>query len=177
MPCCQAGIPPIARGGQVTDGATGSLLQALLQSSHMYAEAKHAFQKHGVLVEGVAVDVAAMQGQKASAVDGLTKGIEGLFKKNKARKRRVVRCLVSAAVSSSASIPVGQAARPTRHTPWSCTALQVQYVQGWGKLRSATEVEVSAADGTTTTLAAKNIVIATGSEVTPLPGVPVDEHR
>ena len=67
--------------------------------------------------------------------------------------------------------------RPTLHTPWSCTALQVQYVQGWGKLRSANEVEVSAADGTTTTLAAKNIVIATGSEVTPLPGVPVDEHR
>ncbi len=65
--------------------ASGSLLQALLQSSHMYAEAKHAFQKHGVLVDGVAVDVAAMQRQKASAVEGLTKGIEGLFKKNKAR--------------------------------------------------------------------------------------------
>ena len=91
MPCCQAGIPPIACGGQVTDGTTGSLLQALLQSSHMYAEAKHAFQKHGVLVEGVAVDLAAMQRQKASAVDGLTKGIEGLFKKNKARKQRVAR--------------------------------------------------------------------------------------
>lgn len=60
------------------------LLQALLQSSHMYAEAKHAFQKHGVLVDGVAVDVAAMQRQKANAVEGLTKGIEGLFKKNKA---------------------------------------------------------------------------------------------
>ncbi|KAI7835395.1 hypothetical protein COHA_010705 [Chlorella ohadii] len=59
--------------------------KALLQSSHMYAEAKHAFQKHGVLVDGVAVDVAAMQRQKASAVEGLTKGIEGLFKKNKAR--------------------------------------------------------------------------------------------
>jgi dihydrolipoamide dehydrogenase len=110
--------------------------KALLQSSHMYAEAKHAFQKHGVLVEGVTVDVAAMQRQKASAVEGLTKGIEGLFKKNK-----------------------------------------VQYVQGWGKLRSATEVEVSTADGATTTLGAKNIIIATGSEVTPLPGVPVDERR
>ena len=60
-------------------------VQALLQSSHMYAEAKHAFQKHGVLVDGVAVDVAAMQRQKAGAVEGLTKGIEGLFKKNKAR--------------------------------------------------------------------------------------------
>ena len=45
----------------------------------MYAEAKHAFKKHGVLVDGLAVDVAAMQQQKAAAVDGLNKGIEGLF--------------------------------------------------------------------------------------------------
>ena len=65
------------------------LPQALLQSSHMYAEAKHAFQKHGVLVDGVAVDVAAMQRQKGSAVEGLTKGIEGLFKKNKASRAYV----------------------------------------------------------------------------------------
>ena len=50
-------------------------LQALLQSSHMYAEAQHSFSKHGVLVDGVTVDVAAMQQQKGSAVEGLTKGI------------------------------------------------------------------------------------------------------
>ena len=58
-------------------------LQALLQSSHLYAEAKHSFKKHGVVVEGLSVDLDAMQRQKTSAVDGLTKGIEGLFKKNK----------------------------------------------------------------------------------------------
>lgn len=55
--------------------------------------------------------------------------------------------------------------------------LQVEYVRGWGKLKSAGEVEVAAADGSTSMLAAKNIIIATGSEVTPLPGVPVDERR
>ncbi|PSC68781.1 dihydrolipoyl dehydrogenase mitochondrial [Micractinium conductrix] len=49
--------------------------KALLQSSHMYAEAQHSFSKHGVLVDGVTVDVAAMQQQKGSAVEGLTKGI------------------------------------------------------------------------------------------------------
>lgn len=54
---------------------------------------------------------------------------------------------------------------------------QVEYVRGWGQLKSAGEVEVAAADGSTSTLAAKNIIIATGSEVTPLPGVPVDERR
>ena len=50
-------------------------------------------------------------------------------------------------------------------------------MQGWGKLRSATEVEVDTADGGTTVLSTKNVIIATGSEVTPLPGVPVDERR
>lgn len=50
-------------------------------------------------------------------------------------------------------------------------------MQGWGKVKSATEVEVATASGGTTTLATKNIIIATGSEVTPLPGVPVDERR
>lgn len=68
------------------------LLQALLQSSHMYAEAKHSFAKHGVLVDNVSVDVAAMQKQKSSAVEGLTKGIEGLFKKNKVKLCSIFLC-------------------------------------------------------------------------------------
>jgi pyruvate/2-oxoglutarate dehydrogenase complex dihydrolipoamide dehydrogenase (E3) component len=46
----------------------------------MYAEAKHSMKKHGVLVENVSMDIAAMQKQKSAAVDGLTKGIEGLSK-------------------------------------------------------------------------------------------------
>ena len=57
--------------------------QALLHSSHMYEEARHVFAKHGVLVDGVKVDIPAMMKQKDEAVTGLTKGIEGLFKKNK----------------------------------------------------------------------------------------------
>jgi dihydrolipoamide dehydrogenase len=36
---------------------------------------------------------------------------------------------------------------------------------------------VSGLDGSKTSLSAKNILIATGSEVTPLAGVPVDEER
>jgi len=38
-------------------------------------------------------------------------------------------------------------------------------------------VEVALADGSTRTLTAKSIMIATGSEVTPLSGVDVDEER
>ncbi|CAM8929882.1 unnamed protein product [Rhodiola kirilowii] len=57
--------------------------KALLHSSHMYHEAKHAFANHGVKVSSVEVDLPAMLGQKDKAVANLTKGIEGLFKKNK----------------------------------------------------------------------------------------------
>ena len=73
--------------------------------------------------------------QKAKSVDGLTKGIEGLFKKNK-----------------------------------------VTYSKGWGSLSSTPgEVVVSKEDGTTETISAKNIILATGSEPASLPGVEVDE--
>ena len=59
------------------------LLQALLQSSHTFHEAKHAFAGHGVKVGQVEIDIPAMMAQKERSVTGLTKGIEGLFKKNK----------------------------------------------------------------------------------------------
>lgn len=195
------------------------------------------------------IDVAAMQQQKASAVDGLTKGIEGLFKKNKVSRavvkqgdvlevvqqlhsltkgirglfkkykvrpvrRAFVRVLANsrqpwqqvlyiAALAGGSSIEAGSRGRCAgccawplcrllclaavpqqalnRHTltpRFASTSLpQVEYVQGWGKIKAAGQVEVATAAGGTTTLSAKNIIIATGSEVTPLPGVPVDEKR
>lgn len=57
--------------------------KALLESSHMYYDAKKKFEGHGVMVEGVKIDLEKMMEQKQASVDGLTKGIEGLFKKNK----------------------------------------------------------------------------------------------
>ena len=48
---------------------------------------------------------------------------------------------------------------------------KVDWVRGRGRIAGAGMVEVTAADGSVSTLAAKNIVIATGSEPTPLPGV------
>jgi dihydrolipoamide dehydrogenase len=60
--------------------------QALLNASHKYHDALHAFKKFGVIVDNVKIDWAAMQKQKDTAVAGLTKGVEGLFKKNKASK-------------------------------------------------------------------------------------------
>ncbi|KAG2450940.1 hypothetical protein HYH02_004213 [Chlamydomonas schloesseri] len=111
--------------------------KALLNSSHMYMEAKQHFGSYGIKVGDLSYDFAAVQAQKDGAVAGLTKGIEGLFKKNK-----------------------------------------VEYVKGWGKLVSPHEVEVAGLDGSSSTrLRAKNILLATGSEVTPLPGVPIDEEK
>jgi pyruvate/2-oxoglutarate dehydrogenase complex dihydrolipoamide dehydrogenase (E3) component len=59
-------------------------LQALLNASHKYHDAVHAFKRFGIVVDNVKIDWAAMQKQKDTAVAGLTKGVEGLFKKNKA---------------------------------------------------------------------------------------------
>lgn len=51
----------------------------------MYHDAVHSFAHYGVIVKDVKIDWAAMQKQKDTAVSGLTKGIEGLLKKNKVR--------------------------------------------------------------------------------------------
>jgi len=48
---------------------------------------------------------------------------------------------------------------------------------GTGKVLGAGKVEVTAEDGSTSTLETKNIVIATGSDVMPLPGVEIDEKQ
>lgn len=71
---------------------------------------------------------------KDTAVTGLTKGIEGLFKKNK-----------------------------------------VTYIKGTGSFASPTEIDVALNDGGNTSVTAKNVIIATGSEVTPFPGLEIDE--
>jgi dihydrolipoamide dehydrogenase len=54
---------------------------------------------------------------------------------------------------------------------------KVDWVRGRGRIAGAGRVEVTAADGTVSTLAAKNIVIATGSEPTPLPGVAFEDGK
>jgi dihydrolipoamide dehydrogenase len=74
--------------------------------------------------------------QKEDAVDGLTKGVEFLMRKNK-----------------------------------------VDYVKGFGRIAGKGKVDVAGADGAQQTLETKNIVIATGSEPTPLPGIDIDEER
>jgi len=108
--------------------------KALLNSSHHYHDAKHSFADHGIVIDGtVTMDIDKMQDTKAKNVDGLTGGIEYLFKK-----------------------------------------YGVDYYQGKGKLAGPNSVDVALNDGGSESLDTKNIMIASGSEVTPLPPVPVD---
>ncbi len=54
---------------------------------------------------------------------------------------------------------------------------KVDHVKGFGSIPKPGEVSVKLNAGGEQTLQAKNIIIATGSESTPLPGVEVDEKR
>lgn len=105
--------------------------KALLNSSEKYEDAKHHFADHGIKAK-VELDLKTMMGRKDKVVLDLTKGIEGLFKKNK-----------------------------------------VTYVIGKGSVKSAGEVLVDGKES----LKTKRILIATGSEVTPLPGAAIDEKK
>ncbi|SDH24484.1 dihydrolipoyl dehydrogenase [Roseospirillum parvum] len=108
--------------------------KALLQSSHLYHMAGHGMAEHGIDLGAPKLDLAAMMARKDKVVDGLTKGIDQLFKKNK-----------------------------------------VERIAGSGRLLGGGRVEVTPEEGESHQLEAKHIVIATGSEVTPLPGVEIDE--
>ncbi|MDB5375075.1 MAG: dihydrolipoyl dehydrogenase, partial [Belnapia sp.] len=105
--------------------------KALLQSSEHFEEANHKLAAHGVLVEGVTLDLAKMQARKGEVVGANVKGVEFLFRKNK-----------------------------------------VTWLKGAGRIVSPGQVEVAGE-----TYATKAIVIATGSDSTPLRGVEVDETR
>lgn len=54
---------------------------------------------------------------------------------------------------------------------------KVDYIKGKGKLTSNDTVTATLTDGGEQTLRGKSIVLATGSEVTPLPPVPVDNSK
>ena len=111
--------------------------KALLHSSHLFEEAKHGMERHGIKVRGVELDLGAMLDNKDKVVRGLTQGIEFLFTTNK-----------------------------------------VDYVAGAGRIESPGKVVVElASGGGTKELETKNILIATGSDVMPLPGVAIDEER
>jgi dihydrolipoyl dehydrogenase len=57
--------------------------KALLQSSEEYWHTTHGLKDHGVIVDGVKLDLARMQARRAEVVTANVKGVEFLFRKNK----------------------------------------------------------------------------------------------
>lgn len=53
----------------------------------------------------------------------------------------------------------------------------IDYIKGAGSFASPTQINVALNEGGETQVEAKNVIIATGSEVTPFPGIEIDEER
>ena len=70
--------------------------KALLDSSEHFDLARHGFAAHGVQVAGVSLDLPTMMSRKAQVVKELTRGVEGLFRKNKVERVSGTGRLVSA---------------------------------------------------------------------------------
>ncbi|KAJ1560461.1 dihydrolipoamide dehydrogenase precursor, partial [Cladochytrium tenue] len=109
--------------------------KSLLHNSHLYHQAHAEFKSRGIEVSDVKLNLETMLKAKDKSVTGLTRGVEGLLKKNKA-----------------------------------------DYVKGWGQIVDPNTITVAGLDGSQSTLSTKNIIIATGSEPSPFPGVTIDEE-
>ncbi|EGD94449.1 Dihydrolipoyl dehydrogenase [Trichophyton tonsurans CBS 112818] len=110
--------------------------KSLLNNSHLYHTIMHDTKKRGIEVGDVKLNLEQMMKAKESSVDGLTKGIEFLLKKNK-----------------------------------------VDYLKGTGSFVDQKSVKVELNEGGERVVKGKNIIIATGSEATPFPGLTIDEQK
>ena len=106
--------------------------KALLDSSHRFHDAAENFAAHGIRVSEVGLDLPVMMARKDKVVQALTRGVAGLFRKNK-----------------------------------------ITRVEGTARLVDAGTVEIGGKER----LAAKRILIATGSAPIALPSLPFDGKR
>ncbi|MGI9404437.1 MAG: dihydrolipoyl dehydrogenase [Hyphomicrobium sp.] len=107
--------------------------KALLHSSELYEEAKHALGDMGIEVKPK-LDLTKMMEFKDEGVKGNVNGVAFLLRKNK-----------------------------------------VDHFHGTGRILGPGQVQVTFINGEKQDLEAKNIIIATGSEVAQLPGIDIDE--
>ncbi|GJJ13972.1 D-lactate ferricytochrome c oxidoreductase [Clathrus columnatus] len=110
--------------------------KAMLNNSHLYHQAKHDMKARGIELSGIDLNLTQMMKAKDTSVTSLTKGVEGLFKKNK-----------------------------------------VDYIKGAASFTSSNHLSVDLLEGGQIEVEGKNIIIATGSEVTPFPGIEIDEDQ
>ena len=128
--CAQLGLKTACVEGRETLGGTclnvGCIpSKALLHASHQLHEAEHNFAKMGLMGKTPTVDWSQMLASTDEVINGNTKGVEFLFKKNK-----------------------------------------IDWLKGWGSVPEAGN----------TLYETKNIIIASGSEPSALPGIDVDEQ-
>jgi dihydrolipoamide dehydrogenase len=83
--------------------------KALLESSELYHFTRDGLAAHGVTVGSVKLDLAAMLARKEKVVGELTRGVEGLFKKN-----RVVRLTGAGRIVSPHEVEVTGAGKTER---------------------------------------------------------------
>jgi dihydrolipoamide dehydrogenase len=110
--------------------------KSLLNLSENFHKAKNDFNKQGIEIDGIRLNIEKMMSNKNKSIQVLTKGVEFLFKKNK-----------------------------------------VIYLKGKGVVFSKNDIIVFGNNNSRTNIKAKNIVIATGSEVASLPGIEIDEKN
>src|SRR4029078_3269752 len=96
--------------------------KALLHATELFAEAQHSFAKMGIDTGPPTLDLPRLMAFKQEAVEGNTKGVEFLFRKNK-----------------------------------------INAFHGPGRIVRPGEIEVRSDNGETTSVAARSIIIATGS--------------
>jgi dihydrolipoamide dehydrogenase len=108
--------------------------KALLHASERFQEAKTHLGDLGIALGEPKLDLKRMMAFKQEGVEGNTKGVEFLLKKNK-----------------------------------------IDAYQGHARILAPDRIEVTAEDGATQTIETRAVVIATGSDVTRLPGVAIDE--
>ena len=109
--------------------------KALLHASEEFESARTHFKDLGIDVGTPTFDLKKMMAFKQEGIEGNTKGVEFLLKKNK-----------------------------------------IDTFIGTGRIAAPGQIEVTAEDGSKQTVETKNIVIATGSDVTRLPGITIDER-
>jgi dihydrolipoyl dehydrogenase len=105
--------------------------KALLESSERYSETRHALAEHGIQTADVRLDLAAMLARKNKVVDTLTRGVDGLFKKNK-----ITRYLGTARL-----VAPGRAIVETKDGPVEITASHIILATG-SKPASIPNVEI-----------------------------------
>jgi dihydrolipoamide dehydrogenase len=105
--------------------------KALLESSERYAETKHSLAEHGIHTGDVRLDLAAMLARKNKIVDTLTRGIDGLFKKNK----------ISRYFGTARLVAPGRAIVETKDGPVEITASHIILATG-SKPASLPNVEI-----------------------------------